>query len=230
MKEIVKINSTWTTTGCSGPRAMRGHCGKAPQLNSKQISANYLTLITNLEPAMRASRKRENRRERAEEICKIEAASCGERVSQPALFTLCLSPVNILKRCWCYRIAWEVLHFHFHERFFLHFPRLICIFMYKSVKRVGRARNASQVIDFACLLGSSPTPKGICILTPPMRGAMAGDDDVDAAAIAIAGRKRQSTKTMFFSPSTPTSTQAPLSRSFQSKFCASTQSQSAIKP
>lgn len=44
---------------------------------------------------------------------------------------------------------------------------------------------------------SSPTPKGICILTPPMRGAMAGDDDVDAAAIAIAmaGPKRQSTKT-----------------------------------
>lgn len=95
------------------------------------------------------------------------------------------------------------MHFHFHERFFLHFPRLICIFMYKSVKRAGRARNASQVIDFACLLGSSPTPKGICILTPPMRGAMAGDDDVDAAAIAIAGPKRQSTKTMFFSPSAP---------------------------
>lgn len=69
--EIVKMNSTWTAavaagTGCSGPRAMRGHCGKAPQLNSKQISANYLTLIMNLEPAMRVSRAshRESRRER----------------------------------------------------------------------------------------------------------------------------------------------------------------------
>lgn len=67
------MNSTWTAaaaavaaTGCSGPRAMRGHCGKAPQLNSKQISANYLTLIMNLEPAMRVSRarQRETRRER----------------------------------------------------------------------------------------------------------------------------------------------------------------------
>lgn len=163
------MNSTWTAavaaaTGCSGPRAMRGHCGKAPQLNSKQISANYLTLIMNLEPAMRVSRarQRESRRQREREICKIDAASCGERVSPPALFTLCLSPGKI-KRCWCYRIAWEVLHFHFYERFFLHFPRLICIFMHMNLSSTLPVREMPH--KSLTLLASSSSPNSDSVFT-----------------------------------------------------------------
>lgn len=40
-----------------------GIAGKAPQLNSKQISANYLTLIMLHEPAMRVSKQREGEAE-----------------------------------------------------------------------------------------------------------------------------------------------------------------------